>query len=74
MDRFLSSRTLEPVDTQLAKLGLLGDDDAGVIRATVAGVLNQPLRLTEVHDSEWSVRFIDLFGKSSLLEYHPPAR
>ncbi len=39
LDRFLSSRTLEPADTQLAKLGLLGDDDAGVTRATVAGVL-----------------------------------
>ena len=39
LDRFLSSRTLEPADTQLAKLGILGDDDAGVTRATVAGVL-----------------------------------
>ena len=39
LDRFLSSRTLEAADMQLAKLGLLGDDDAGVIRATVAGVL-----------------------------------
>ena len=39
LNRFLSSRTLEPADTQLAKLGLLGDDDAGVTRATVAGVL-----------------------------------
>ena len=39
VDRFLSSRTLEPADTQLAKLGLLGDDEAGVRRATVAGVL-----------------------------------
>ena len=39
LDRFLSSRTLEPADTQLAKLGLLGEDDAGVTRATVAGVL-----------------------------------
>ena len=39
LDRFLSFRTLEPADTQLAKLGLLGNDEAGVIRATVAGVL-----------------------------------
>ena len=39
LNRFLSSRTLEPADTQLTKLGLLGDDDAGVTRATVAGVL-----------------------------------
>ena len=29
LDRFLSSRTLEPADTRLAKLGLLRDDDAG---------------------------------------------
>ena len=39
LNRFMSSRTLEPADTQLTKLGLLGDDDAGVTRATVAGVL-----------------------------------
>lgn len=39
LHRFLSSRTTEPADTQLAKLGLLGEDDAGVTRATVAGVL-----------------------------------
>lgn len=39
LNRFLSSRTLEPADTQLVKLGLLGDDESGVIRATVAGVL-----------------------------------
>ena len=34
--------------------------------------LNQPLRLTDVHGSEWVVRFIDMFGKSALLEYQPP--
>ena len=39
LNRFLSSRTLEPADTQLAKLGLLGDDEAGVTRATVTGIL-----------------------------------
>lgn len=39
LNRFLSSRTLEPADTQLVKLGLLGDDESDVIRATVAGVL-----------------------------------
>lgn len=39
LHRFRSSRTLEPADTQLATLGLLGEDDAGVTRATVAGVL-----------------------------------
>lgn len=38
-NRFLSSRTSEPRDAQLAKLGLLRDDDSGVARATVAGVL-----------------------------------
>lgn len=34
--------------------------------------LGQPLRLTDVQGREWTVRFIDLFGKSSLLEYAPP--
>ena len=38
-DRFLSSRTDEPVSDQLVKLGLLGQDSRGVLRATVAGVL-----------------------------------
>ena len=38
-DRFLSSRTLQPAAAELAKLGLLVEDDAGVNRATVAGVL-----------------------------------
>ncbi len=37
--RFLSSRTTEPRDAQLAKLGLLRDDDAGIARATIAGIL-----------------------------------
>ena len=35
--------------------------------------LNQPLRLTDVKGSEWSVRFIEMIGKSALLEYEPPA-
>ena len=39
VDRFLSSRATEPIDTQLAKRGLVREDDSGVIRATVAGVL-----------------------------------
>ena len=39
VDRFLSSRATEPADAQLTKLGLVGEDDSGVIRATVAGVL-----------------------------------
>ena len=38
-NRFLSSRTLQPATAELAKLGLLVEDDAGVDRATVAGVL-----------------------------------
>ena len=37
--RFLSSRTTQSRDAQLAKLGILRDDDAGVARATIAGVL-----------------------------------
>lgn len=39
LNRFLSSRTLEPSDRQLVTLGFLGDDEAGVTRATVAGIL-----------------------------------
>ena len=37
--RFLSSRTSEPKEAQLTKLGLLRDDDAGIARATIAGIL-----------------------------------
>lgn len=37
--RFVSSRTAQPDETQLAKLGLLREDETGVFRATVAGVL-----------------------------------
>ena len=38
-DRFLSSRTTEPTTVQLTKLGLVREDDSGVLRATIAGVL-----------------------------------
>ena len=38
-DRFVSSRTAQPDETQLAKLGLLREDETGMFRATVAGVL-----------------------------------
>ena len=38
-DRFLSSRATESTTVQLTKLGLVQEDDSGVIRATVAGVL-----------------------------------
>ena len=38
-DRFLSSRATEPTTVQLTKLGLVREDDSGVIRTTVAGVL-----------------------------------
>ena len=34
--------------------------------------LNQPLRLTDVNGSEWIVRFIEMIGRSALLEYEPP--
>ena len=39
VDRFLSSRATEPDEFQLAKLGLVREDESGVTRATVAGVL-----------------------------------
>ena len=38
-DRFLSSRATEPSLVQLTKLGLVREDENGVVRATVAGVL-----------------------------------
>ena len=38
-DRFVSSRTAQPDETQLAKLGLLREDETGMFRATAAGVL-----------------------------------
>ena len=34
--------------------------------------LNQPLRLTDVNGFEWIVRFIEMVGKSVLLEYESP--
>lgn len=34
--------------------------------------LNQPLLLTDVNGFEWTVRFVDMIGKSSLVEYRPP--
>ena len=34
--------------------------------------LNEPLRLTDVRGAEWSVRFVDMTGNSSVLEYEPP--
>ena len=39
VDRFISSRTRQADETQLAKLGLVREDDSGVPRPTVAGVL-----------------------------------
>ena len=39
LDRFLSTRTRQPAEAELTKLGFLVEDDAGVVRATVAGIL-----------------------------------
>ena len=39
VERFLSSRTTDPDDVQVEKLGLVREDENGVTRATVAGVL-----------------------------------
>ena len=39
VDRFISSRTMQADETQLAKLGLVREDESGVPRATVAGIL-----------------------------------
>ena len=39
VERFLSSRTTDPDDVQVEKLGLVRPDENGVSRATVAGVL-----------------------------------
>ena len=47
VDRFLSSRATEPTPVQLAKLGLVREDDNGMTRATVAGVLLSTVRPDE---------------------------
>lgn len=39
VERFLSSRTTDPDYVQVEKLGLVREDESGVMRATVAGVL-----------------------------------
>ena len=39
VDRFLSSRAIETDIVQLTKLGLMREDDNGILRATVAGIL-----------------------------------
>jgi len=36
--------------------------------------LNEPLRLTDVHGVEMIVRFMDMLGNSSVLEYEPVTR
>ena len=30
------------------------------------------MRLTDVHGAEWQVRFAEMIGNSSVLEYEPP--
>lgn len=35
--------------------------------------LDQPLLLTDVNGFEWVVRFVEMTGKSSLVEFRPPA-
>ena len=34
--------------------------------------LSEAMRLTDVHGAEWMVRFVEMIGNSSLLEYEPP--
>ena len=36
--------------------------------------LGEAMRLTDVHGAEWLVRFVEMAGNSSVLEYepHPP--
>ena len=34
--------------------------------------LGESMRLTDVHGAEWLVRFVEMIGNSSLLEYEPP--
>ena len=34
--------------------------------------LGEPLRLTDVRGAEWLVRFVEMTGNSSVLEYEPP--
>ena len=33
--------------------------------------LGEAMRLTDVHGSEWMVRFVEMTGNSSVLEYEP---
>ena len=34
--------------------------------------LGESMRLTDVHGAEWLVRFVEMTGNSSVLEYEPP--
>ena len=34
--------------------------------------LGEAMRLTDVHGAEWRVRFVEMIGNSSVLEYEPP--
>ena len=34
--------------------------------------LGEAMRLTDVHGAEWLVRFVEMIGNSSVLEYEPP--
>ena len=34
--------------------------------------LGEAMRLTDVHGAEWLVRFVEMIGISSVLEYEPP--
>ena len=34
--------------------------------------LGEALRLTDMHGAEWLVRFVEMLGNSSVLEYEPP--
>ena len=36
--------------------------------------LNEAMRLTDVHGAQWMVRFVEMSGNSSVLEYEPPPR
>ena len=36
--------------------------------------LGEAMRLTDVHGAEWQVRFVEMMGNSSVLEYETPPR
>ena len=65
---------LNPILDNLARMYLYAANVAidGGMQQPVQFKLDQPLRLTDVNGVEGIVRFIEMVGKSALVEYEPP--